>query len=96
MINYNKVIETLISQNAQKATQFINEKLIIRATRKTYKNSTLTKKTTRKFSRKGDNIEITLTIGKPNWAEKEFIKKCIKANEPFPIKKIQLKILNNE
>jgi len=88
MNNYNKVIETLISQKAIKATQFISPKEIIRAVRKSYKFSG-----TRKLPRKDQNIEITLTIGKPNYVEREFIKKCIKAKEPFPIKKIQLKFI---
>ena len=35
--------------------------------------------------------EYKLTIGRPNYLERIFIKKCIKAEEPFPIKKIQLK-----
>lgn len=91
MKNYNKVIETLISQNAQKATQFISPTEIIRAVRSSYKYYKYSGK--RKFAKKGNNIEITLTIGKPNYAEKEFIKKCQKVGEPFPIKKIQLKFL---
>lgn len=32
-----------------------------------------------------------LTVGKPNYQEKKFIKLCKKAGEPFPIKKLQLK-----
>ena len=31
-----------------------------------------------------------LTFGKPNFVERRFIQKCIKAGEPFPAKKIQL------
>ena len=42
-----------------------------------------------KIFRSTDNIEIILTIGKPNYLEREFIKKCVKAKEPFPVKKIQ-------
>jgi hypothetical protein len=34
------------------------------------------------------------TIGKPNYEEREFIKKCKKAGEPFPVKKIQVKFYN--
>lgn len=33
---------------------------------------------------------VVVTIGKPNYAEREFIKKAIRAGEPFPIKKVQL------
>lgn len=31
-----------------------------------------------------------VTIGKPNFAERRFIKKALQAHEPFPIKKVQL------
>jgi len=34
---------------------------------------------------------MVLTIGRPNYAEREFIKLCKKAGEPFPVKKMQLK-----
>jgi hypothetical protein len=32
-----------------------------------------------------------LTIGKPNYAEREHIQSLLKAKEPFPVKKIRLK-----
>lgn len=32
-----------------------------------------------------------VSIGKPNYYEKRFIKACLKAGEPFPVKKVQLK-----
>jgi hypothetical protein len=35
---------------------------------------------------------VTPTIGIPNYL-REFIRKCKKAGEPFPVKKIQLKFL---
>jgi hypothetical protein len=34
---------------------------------------------------------IILKIGRPNFLEREFIRACQKASEPFPVKKIQLK-----
>lgn len=73
-----KVVEVLINDNSlRRAVKYVSPKEIIRGTRG-------------KFFRKGDNIEIILTIGKPNYLEREFIKDCIKAKEPFPVKKIQL------
>lgn len=86
-MNYNKVIETLISQDAVKATEYISPRSIIRAVRKRYKRGTDKPKIVRNH-----NIEITLTIGKPNYREREFIKDCLKAKEPFPVKKIQIKL----
>jgi hypothetical protein len=35
------------------------------------------------------NAEITLTLGAPNYLERAFIKKCHRAGEPFPVKKLQ-------
>lgn len=29
-----------------------------------------------------------LTVGRPNYAERQFIKDCRAANEPFPVKKV--------
>lgn len=88
MNSYQKVIETLINQNAYKATYYISPKEIIRAVRKRYKFG----KNKKTLPRKDHNIEIMLTIGRPNYTEREFIKLCQKAKEPFPVKKIQIKV----
>lgn len=86
MLNYNKVIDALINgRDVIKATEYISPKLIIRAVRKTYG---------KRLPRKTDNTEIILTIGRPNYAEREFIKLCQRANEPFPVKNVQLKLHN--
>lgn len=34
---------------------------------------------------------LIITIGKPAYRQRQFIKACIKAGEPFPVKKPQLK-----
>ena len=85
METYNKevaaVVSTLIETSAVKTTKYVGPKLIIRAVRKRYG---------KKISNKS-NVEITLTIGRPNYAEREFIKLCKKAKEPFPVKQIQIK-----
>jgi len=88
---YDEIIElcqaVMGGENVIKATKYISPKLILRAVRKTYKAYKL-------GSRKGDNVEVHLTIGKPNYLEREFIKLCQKAHEPFPVKKVQLKFHN--
>jgi len=57
-----------------------SEKLVVKATK-------------RGKPRKNENhIEIVLTIGRPNYAERKFIKLCKKAGEPFPVKKMQFKL----
>lgn len=76
-----QVVLQVLAINVLKATKFVSPKLVVRATR-----------TKTSFGR-GRNVEITLTIGKPNWAEREFIKLCKKAKEPFPVKRIQLKLI---
>lgn len=79
---YQKVIETLIKTNSVKATYYISPKKVVKATRKRYNG---------KFSRYG--IDIVLTIGRPNFMEKKFIKSCQKADVKFPISKVQIRPL---
>ena len=78
---YNEVIEAMLSGNVVKAVKYISPKEIVRAVRTRYHGKL----------RKVGNIEISLTIGRPNFIEREFIKACVKAGEPFPVKKLQLK-----
>ena len=82
MKNIQKVCEAVMGNEVIKATQFISPKLIVRAVRKRFRKRIL----------KESNIEIHLTIGRPNYLEREFIKDCLKAKEPFPVKKVQLKL----
>jgi predicted nucleotidyltransferase len=63
------------------AEKYLDDKLVVRGTRRRFKGKLI----------KG-NIEIILVIGKPNYKEREFIKLCKKAKEPFPIKGVQIKI----
>jgi hypothetical protein len=44
-----------------------------------------------KADKKNTRTTIVLSIGEPNYLETEFIKKCVKAGKPFPVRKIQLK-----
>lgn len=87
-----KVLEVLVNvlnNGAIKATMYVTPKLIIRAVQKTYKANG-------GKPIKGHNVEVTVTVGKPNYLEREFIKACQKAGEPFPVKKIQLKFPNSK
>lgn len=74
------VVRCLMYNDAYVATKYIDKNFIIRATRKL---------TNRKIDKRG-NAEIVLTIGRPNHIERDFIKQCKKAGEPFPVKGIQL------
>jgi len=80
---YGKVIEACILSGARVATKYLSPKEIVRVSRRTFKN---------KFDKY--SIELVVTIGKPNFAEREFIKKCIKVGEKFPLNKIQFKFLS--
>ncbi len=76
------VVNAVIESEAHKATKYMSEKMVVNATRRMYLGKIV----------KGDrSIDISLKIGVPNYLEKEFIKQCKKAGEPFPVKKIQLK-----
>lgn len=75
------VIEVLLRSGAKSAVKFLSEKQIVRATRKTFKSANDPRA----------NVELTLTLGRPNFAERKFVKLCKKAGEKFPVKKIQLK-----
>lgn len=75
-----QVVEALLRAGAVRATKFLSEKEIVRASRKTYDGKI-----------KQDKVEVLLTLGRPNYREREFVKKLKKAGEPFPVKKVQLK-----
>lgn len=72
------VIENLLRTDAWRTTKFVSDKVIVRATRKTFNG---------KLSKQG-NLELIVSIGKPNYKEREYIKLLKKAKEPFPVKKM--------
>ena len=75
-----RVVETLLEcPDLKQASVFLSPDTCIKATR-IYKYD----------GRKG-NEDIRLTIGKPNYLARRFVKACQKAGEPFPIRKVQLK-----
>ena len=63
--------------NVKTATKYISDKLTVKATRRQKSRS---------------QQQFIITIGRPNYAERQFIKRCKKAGEPFPVKNIQLKM----
>lgn len=84
-MNYAEVIAPLLTGEVIKATKYLSPNKILRAVRTRYHG---------KFTRKGENVEISLTIGRPNYMERDLIKWFLKAKEPFPVKKVQLKLYN--
>lgn len=75
------VVECARLYRAHKATKFVSPKLVVRATQKLERG---------KVPKRG-NVEIVLTIGRPNFVERRFIKACQKAGETFPVRKVQIK-----
>ncbi len=59
----------IIGGGAYRAAVYLNDKTIIKATRKLYKGGW----------KKRDSFDIVLTIGKPNYEERERIKQAKKA-----------------
>lgn len=86
-MNYNEVIEPVAVGLAVKAVKYLSTNQVVKATRKLYKYNN------RRIDKRHD-VEIVVKIGRPNYLEREFIKLCQKAHEPFPIKKVQLKLYN--
>ena len=78
---FSNLSEILLRTQAVKATKFYSDNFIVRAKRKTFRGRI----------NKRSNIEIIFTLGRPNFEERKFIRQCVKAKEPFPIKKVQLK-----
>lgn len=73
------VMETLLETfDLRKVTRYLNPNFVVKATRQ--------------FKPRGYDRGWTVifTFGKPNYREKEFIRACVKAGEPFPVKKLQL------
>jgi len=77
-----KVIRALLEADAWKAVLYLSPTEVARATRRYYASN-----------RKPDakRVEVLVSIGRPNFLEREFVRDCQKAGETFPIAKIQLK-----
>ncbi len=76
-----RLIDLLSATGAHVATKYVSEKQVVRATRIFYRGSRPDR----------HSFEIRLQASRPNFAERKFIKLCVEAGEPFPVKKTQLK-----
>lgn len=75
-VDYGPIIGPLWNKKIVRATKYYSPAFVVRATRRVQSRS---------------KIEVVLTMGRPNYRDRDFIKRCKKAGEPFPIKKIQYK-----
>ncbi len=73
------VCKALVESGAKSAIKIVDEKTSVKAT---WRN---------KPSGKNHREEIVLTFGNPDYEVAQFIKKCKKAGEPLPVKKIQFR-----
>ncbi len=74
-----RVIEVLLTTGAHRATKYAGAGHVIRATRILQRGKI-----------PGD-VRLVLSIDQPNYVERQFIKRCKRAGELFPVRKIQLK-----
>jgi len=73
------VAAALMTSDCKSAVKYLDDKTIVRATWHNKPTGRARKET------------MVVTIGAPNYREVKFINRLKKANEPFPVKKIQLK-----
>lgn len=76
------VLDALLSNGARRATKYLSETETVSAARVLYNG---------KLNKREIRTTIVVKVGRPNYAERAFIKRCKKAGEPFPVKKVQLK-----
>ncbi len=77
-----KVVSTLIGTEARVATAYLSPTQTVRASRVRYGRKIRTDARS--------PIDIRLTIGRPNYHARAFIKDMKRAGEPFPLHKVQL------
>jgi len=75
------VSSLIVMHKLRRATKFLGPNLVVKLTRQ--------RKYDGRDAKRGQTF--LLTIGRPNYAERKFVKECKKAGEPFPIAKVQLK-----
>ena len=75
-----KAVEALLSNiGLRQAIVYVAPNFVVKATRQS-------KPTLRTRSE-----TFLVTVGRPAYLERRFIETCLKAGEPFPVKKVQLK-----
>ena len=76
---FGQLAEIILEGKAKKATKFLSPNLVLKAT---YHG--------KRYARSRSET-VLFTSGKPNYAERDFIRKCKQAGEPFPVRKVQIK-----
>lgn len=76
-----EVVDALILNGAWRATKYVSPCLVIRATRMLERG---------KVNHNNPDIGVRLSITRPNYLDRGFIKLARKANQSFPIRRIKL------
>ncbi|MGH8651728.1 MAG: hypothetical protein ACREYE_05875 [Gammaproteobacteria bacterium] len=76
---FGQLAEAILEGGAKKATKYFSPREVLKATLQG------------KRDRRNTRNTILFTYGVPNYQEQVFIRAALAADEPFPIKKIQLK-----
>lgn len=67
------------TQSARSAVKYISPSLVVKLTRQ------------RPYRVRAKNETFLLTVGKPNYAEREMVKLFRTAKEPFPVKRVMMR-----
>lgn len=78
-----KTVDALLANGAWKAALFLSPTEVVRATRTFYRR--------RRGGFDAKRIEVKVTIGRPNYQERDLVKAFKRADETFPVRKVQLK-----
>lgn len=81
-----KVVDTLLRTGARRATKYLSPSFVVSACRPAFGG---------RRARKPSRHHIMLKMGLPNYAERRFIRACKRAGEPFPVRKLQLRLLRD-
>lgn len=76
-----RAVNHLLLSDAHKATVYLSSTEVVRATQRLTRG---------RLDRQG-NIDLVVTIGRPNHAERKFIRLCKKAGVSLPLRQVQLK-----
>ena len=74
-----QVLGALNAENAHSVVKYVDRDFVVKATAPHPRRA------------HDRNRTVLLTWGKPNYTERAFIKDCLAAGEPFPVKKLQIK-----
>lgn len=74
-----KPLEILLRSNARSVTKYLRPDLRVTVSRQF------------PMDRRNSGETVLVTWGKPNYAQRKFVKACQRAKEPFPVKRPQIK-----